>query len=195
MAWAPSYITGAELIEFARLPEDVDLDVAEEAAAAASRAVDGTCGRQFGKTDAPETRRYASRHDRYLGIYTIEIDDLQNITGLVVTAVSSVLDVTAQTGLMPANAILKGRPYTELQVPGLGLYDVTATSWGWTAFPPAVVLATKLQGSRFLARRDSPYGIAGSPNDGTETRLLARVDPDVEVTLKRGKYVRQWWAR
>ncbi|NIL59971.1 phage gp6-like head-tail connector protein, partial [Salinispora arenicola] len=71
--------------------------------------------------------------------------------------------------------------------------ELTITApWGWPAIPTAVVLATQLQASRLLTRRDSPYGVAGSPQDGSEMRLLARVDPDVEVVLR--PYVRHWWA-
>jgi hypothetical protein len=50
--------------------------------------------------------------------------------------------------------------------------------------PSAVKLATRLQASRFMARRDSPYGVAGSPDAGSEIRLLSRVDPDVAVALR-----------
>jgi hypothetical protein len=45
-----------------------------------------------------------------------------------------------------------------------------------------------LQASRFYARRDSPYGVAGSPDLGSEVRLLSKVDPDVAVSL--ADYVR-----
>jgi hypothetical protein len=55
--------------------------------------------------------------------------------------------------------------------------------WGWSAVPPAIEQATLLQASRLLIRRDSPYGVAGSPEAGTEIRLLARLDPDVDVAV------------
>lgn len=49
--------------------------------------------------------------------------------------------------------------------------------------PASVKLATMIQGSRWAKRRDSPFGIAGSPEMGNEMRLLARIDPDVAVLL------------
>jgi hypothetical protein len=49
--------------------------------------------------------------------------------------------------------------------------------------PPTIKLATQLQASRWLKRRDAPFGIAGSPELGSELRLLAKLDPDVEVLL------------
>jgi len=68
---------------------------------------------------------------------------------------------------------------------------ITANPWGWSAVPVPVKEATYLQASRFHSRRDSPYGIAGSPDQGSELRLLSRVDPDVAVSLS--DFVR-WWA-
>ena len=53
--------------------------------------------------------------------------------------------------------------------------------------------ATLLQASRLAARRDSPFGVAGSPDAGSEMRLLARVDPDVAVALE--PYRRRIWTR
>jgi hypothetical protein len=69
--------------------------------------------------------------------------------------------------------------------------QVTAT-WGWTAVPATIKKATLLQASRFYKRRDAPFGVAGSPDMGSEMRLLAKVDPDVEVML--GDYRRKWGA-
>jgi hypothetical protein len=60
---------------------------------------------------------------------------------------------------------------------------VTAV-WGWTAVPTSVKQATLLQASRFHKRRHAPFGVAGSPEMGSEIRLLSRVDPDVSVALR-----------
>ena len=64
--------------------------------------------------------------------------------------------------------------------------EVTA-KWGWTATPPAVVNANLILASRFLKRRDSPFGMAGSPEMGNELRLLSKLDPDVAVMLAHYK--------
>jgi hypothetical protein len=60
--------------------------------------------------------------------------------------------------------------------------------------PPSIPAALLLQASRLNKRRDSPFGIAGSPSaqGAGEVRLLARLDPDFITTLK--PYVRKWWA-
>ena len=50
-----------------------------------------------------------------------------------------------------------------------------------------------IQASRLAARRGSPWGIAGSPTDGNEIRLLAQLDPDFKTTLK--PFIRKWFIR
>jgi hypothetical protein len=41
-----------------------------------------------------------------------------------------------------------------------------------------------MQASRLLSRRDAPFGIAGSPEMGSEMRLLAKLDPDVDLLVQ-----------
>jgi hypothetical protein len=54
-------------------------------------------------------------------------------------------------------------------------------------------MATKIQASRLFVRRQSPFGIAGSPEIGT-VRLGSRLDPDVEVLLRPFRKV-SWMAK
>jgi hypothetical protein len=99
------------------------------------------------------------------------------------------------------NAAQTGRPFTKLYVdddsaakPTTERHGVTISAvWGWDAVPVPVEQATLLQASRFHARRFSPYGVAGSPEAGSEMRLLAKLDPDVELALARSRLIR-WWA-
>lgn len=200
MAWAPSYVSADELAAYMRINDDVDAVQLAVAASAASRAVDRCCGRQFGQVASVEARVYEARFDRHRPrpAWVIDIDDLATTTGLVVSVGgTAVTDYT----LEPRNAVAKGKVWTLLvfgpdaeAVPAASAgLEVDATGlWGWPAVPDAVTQASYLQGSRFMARRDSPYGVAGSPADGSETRLLAAVDPDVRVSL--GDYVRRWGA-
>ena len=195
MAWAPDYCTSPELKAFLRVNDAVDDAQIAVAVSAASRAIDKYTGRQFGKVAALENREYGTAYDRHQGVYTVAVDDLQDVTGLVVTAGSTVLTAATPTApgykLYPVNALPKGRPYEWIAVPNPDLLTITAL-WGWTAVPASVKQATLLQASRFMARRESPYGVAGSPTDGSEMRLLARVDPDVAVSLD--PFRRDWWA-
>jgi hypothetical protein len=187
MAWAPDYLEVEELADYLRIADDADDDLLAAAIGASSRMIDAHCNRQFGKVAAPEERRY--RAYRRGSCWAADIDDLMSTSGLVVETGSG-----AVTGyeLEPFNAAQNSRPWTRLVLPQSATghptdyepwLDITAP-WGWTTVPPAVTLACRLQSSRFHARRDSPYGVAGSPDQGNELRLLARLDPDVAVMLR-----------
>ena len=202
MAWAPAYVTTAELRSYLNISDDADdaeLDLAIEAA---SRAVDVDTSRQFGVVSSPVERFFTARWDRRRCRWVVPIDDIMTTSGLVITAYdadgTSTGVITAYT-LEPRNAAADGRPWELLVVKSTSTVQPTdveagvggSGTWGWTAFPTTVKQATRLQSSRFFARRTSPYGIAGSPELGSEQRLLARVDPDVSVMLRS---YRRWWA-
>jgi len=195
MAWAPDYITLTELKNYQRIgdtADDVELAVA---ITAASRAIDNHTNRQFGKVAAAEERFYTARPDYDRGRWVVDVDDFMSVAGLAVT-VDGVAALTTDFVKEPVNAAAEGKPWTRLafetdaSVLPTGMdHEVGVTlPWGWTAVPVAVKNASYLQSSRFAARRDSPYGIAGSPDTGSEMRLLSRVDPDVGVSLR--SYVR-----
>lgn len=197
MAWAPDYVTTAELRAYATRHGDTGDDVQIAlAATAASRAVDRHCNRQFGVVDAAEERVYTPVWDRRRCRWVIEIDDLMTTDDLAITLTGGTL--TAYT-LEPRNAAALSLPWTRVVVdpdsttqPAGAEFEAAVTAlWGWTAVPDPVKQATLLQGHRVLFRRESPSGVAGSPDVGSELRLLARLDPDVAVVL--GPFVR-WWA-
>lgn len=200
MAWRPDYATDDELRAY-MTDSDVEIpnDEANFAGAltAASRAIDRHTRRQFGKVASAEARYYTARWSRTIGAWFVAIDDLQSTTGLAVrldTAGDGTYATTLSSGdyvLRPRNAAAKGDVWTELMVRTSaasqpngtdGEFEIAAP-WGWTAIPVPVKQACLLQSSRIVVRRDSPYGVAGSPQDGSEMRLLARVDPDVSVML------------
>lgn len=194
MAWAPDYVSAVELAEYMRISDTADDAELAIAITAASRAIDHHTNRQFGQVAAPEERFYTARYDYNRCRWVVEVDDFMTTTGLVI-----LVDGVALTGYTkePVNAAAKSRPWTRLLVdsdsavlPTGEQHEVSATvRWGWTTVPPPVRQAALLQGSRFHSRRDSPYGIAGSPDAGSELRLLSRVDPDVGVSLR--SYVRR----
>lgn len=203
MAWAPDYVTSAELKSYVKISDAVDDAEIGFAITAASRAVDQHTGRQFGVVAAAQERFYTACWNRRRGRWVVEFDDLMSVTGFAVMLENAQgVDVAAITDyvLEPQNAALIGEPWTQLVVrptsttKPTGLEGEMAITglWGWSAVPTAVKQATLLQASRIFTRRLSPYGIAGSPDQGSELRLLARLDPDVAVTL--AKYVRWWGA-
>lgn len=191
MTWKPDYVTDAQLSAYVRIDDDVDDVEIGNAITGASRAVDHHTNRQFGLLAAPAQWSYTAWPDYERGLWVVTIDDLMTTTGLVVETPSG--GTTTAYTLEPKRNLAQGKPYTRLvfdrdaSVYPLATdeYEVLVTGqFGWTVIPAPVVLATKLQASRFLSRRESPYGIAGSPDAGSEMRLLARVDPDVGVSLK-----------
>lgn len=196
MAWAPDYVDRDELKAFVRIEDDLDDAQLDLAIAAASRAVDRACGRQFGLSANLEPRYYTAKLDPIGNRMAVEIDDVQELDGLQVHADHDgddtyAREVTSYTP-RPRNALAEGFPYTQLMVgrgasvgfpSDLDAVRVTAR-FGWSAVPPAVKEATALQASRLVSRRDAPFGVAGSPAMGSEVRLLAKLDPDVEVALR-----------
>jgi hypothetical protein len=196
VAWKPDYVLTAELKAYLRITDVVDDTELALIATAASRAVDRHTKRQFGVVAAAEERRYTAKWDRRRCRWVIVVDDLMTTTGLVLTAAAGEIDSYT---LEPVNAAQEGRPWERIVVdpdsavkPTGEEYGVTGEAlWGWTAVPSTVKLASRLQSSRFVARRDSPFGVAGSPELGSELRLLAKVDPDVGLMLT--EYIR-WGA-
>ena len=197
MVWKPDYVTDSELREYVtRSSETVDDTYLGIAAGAASRAIDGHCHRQFGKVAGTEERVYPAEWSWTRRRWVLEIDDLMEDSLTITNA-----DGAEITGyhLEPRNAAANGKPWEQLVIdptstakPTGDDYLITIDApWGWDAVPTQVTQAALLQGSRFMARRVSPFGVAGSPDQGNELRLLARVDPDVAVSL-RGLI--RWWA-
>lgn len=193
MPWAPDYVDPDELADFVRTA--VDNPYVGTYGTAAARAIDDFCNRQFGQLAAPATFNYDAcsavplRSLRWL----VLVDDIQDPTAMTVTvdgaAVAAGVDGYQ---LWPNNAIAKGYPHTGITLatrPRSGTVDVFA-KFGWLAIPAGAIGANWLQVNRWHIRRESPYGTAGSPSEGTEIRLSARLDPDVRAMLSGGHLVR-----
>lgn len=192
MVWKPDYLTAAEAAAFLRVPVGDTLDAAEIAVwvTTASRAIDQWCNRQFGQEAAPIARTYreAAVYDPSIGLWCLDVDDVQTSTGLLVGGVAY---ATSGAVLLPDNAPADGRPWTRLgftsaptlPYPGVSSSTVVTARWGWSAVPVQVTAATRLQLGRWNFRRDAPAGVAGSPDSGSEVRLLARLDPDLKTSL------------
>lgn len=224
MAWAPDYATATELGAYVRVFDTLDATEMASAVTAASRSIDEFTKRQFGVLDTPAARYSTPFWSTVDLCWKIEIEDLMTTTGLAILvddgtgSYASTIDV-ADVVFEPLNAAAEGRPWEMISIragspvqPACHRVDagvpqgfnggVKATApWGWSAIPGAVHYATLLQASRFLGRRDSPYGVAGSPprrDSGSgisvaakELRILDVLDPDVAASLEN--YRRQWW--
>ena len=193
--WAPNYASLVDLKAAVGIDDTDDDTELGYALAAASRAVDNHTGRQFGLIAAPAVRYYSAFYDIERRRWVVRIDDLMSTTGLVVRtddgseAFTTTLAADTDYRLAPYNAAGDGRPWTSLVAANGGALsrnprtvEVTAR-WGWSSVPAEVVQATLLQAGRLFKRKDAPFGIAGSPELGSELRLLDRVDPDVALLL------------
>lgn len=196
MPWAPDQyveITGDDgLAAFCRKPADDSFLPALGTAAA--RAVDDYCNRQFGQLAAAATFTYDGHNAVRLrdGTWVLPVDDVQDITAATVTVDGAVV----AAGLdgyrwWETDAIAKGYPYTAVRFAEQPCGDVEVfAKFGWLAFPAAVIGAVRFQTNRWCIRQESPYGVAGSPDAGTEVRLSARLDPDTRTILAGGRVVR-----
>ena len=182
--------------------DDPQDDLAIEAAImATSRMIDDYTGRFFyqdGTQQSPVVRYYTAKD-----WWTCNIDDATYISEIATDDNFDQLytNVWASDDYMvePVNNPRRGWPWTRLIAIGSYIFPynlpqsvkVTA-AWGWSAIPEEVKMACRLQAARFFVRRQSPFGIAGSPEIGT-VRLSSRLDPDVELLLKPFRKV-SWMA-
>lgn len=214
MAWKPDYASSTELATYTRITDGFDAVQMQAAVTSASRAVDYYCKRQFGVLAAPAPRYYTPWWDRYKQAWVCDTEDLMTTVGMVVAVDDGTQTYpwTVSTGyaLRPANAAAESEPWTALHFlhgadfmpAGFDAEIKITAKWGWTAVPDPVKSATLMQASRFLTRRDSPYGVAGSPprrDSGSGMSVAAKelallfysLDPDVEATLR--VFRKDWW--
>lgn len=203
MALRPDYVTPTQLKAHLRITDAADDLAIALAITAASRAIDKSTGRQFGLSGAAVARVYTWNGTCLDFLPAVAIDDVQTATGLVVKIDQAGQGTygAALTGVdpWPFNAAADNQPWTHLvwrsyssAFPNRRSQGVQVTAtWGWTAVPEIVQEACLIQAGRFFVRRDSQYGVAGSPEFGTELRLLERLDPDVALMLQT---VRRYWG-
>jgi hypothetical protein len=187
--WKPDYASAADANAYLRIGDVVDNTQLALWCTAASRAIDKRCNRQFGQSVGAVARTYEGQpfYNPGSARWELEIDD----TMVLPTTVNGVAWASAGYVMLPLNAPLEGVPWQRIGTVnqpaavsvGAPLPITVTAQWGWSAIPSQVVAATLLQVARWNARRDSPYGIAGSPDSGSEMRLLARLDPDVATSL------------
>jgi hypothetical protein len=183
--------------------EDIQDDVALEAAImAASRMIDDYTGRFFykdGTTASPVTRYYTAQDwwttnvDDFISLNQIATDDNFDQTYSTVWAAGDYM-------VEPINNPRRGWPYTRLLAIGPYIFPFNLPQsvrvravWGWSAVPQEIQMACKLQAARLFVRRQSPFGVAGSPDLGT-VRLSSRLDPDVEILVRPFRKV-SWMAK
>lgn len=190
-----SYASLGDLKSAIRITDTDSDGLLQIALDAATSAIDEHCDRTFVASALASARVFEPVNGR------VVTDDFYTTSGLIVSVAGTVIPVavpgvSAGYTLTPENAAASGEPYTGFYYQSFPLsawplmfavQRATATvtaKWGYALdVPAAVKMACLLQASRWFARRNSPYGIAGSPEAGSELRLLAKLDPDVAVML------------
>ena len=202
MALTNAYCTLSDLKTSLGIDDIQDDTSLEAAIMAASRMVDDYTGRFFykdGTTGAPVTRYYTAQD-----WWTTNVDDIIHISEISTDdnfdQLYTTVWATSDYMVEPVNNPRRGWPWTRLLAIGAYIFPFNLPQsvrvkgvWGWSSVPYEVQMATKIQAARLFVRRQSPFGIAGSPDIGT-VRLGSRLDPDVEVLLRPFRKV-SWMAK
>jgi hypothetical protein len=192
VALTNAYCTLAELKASLAITDSVDDTPLEAAITATSRMIDDYTGRFFyrnGTTQSPVARYYTP-----LDPWTMNMDDSVSITEVATDDnFNQTWDTvwgTSDYMLEPVNNPQRGWPVNRILAIGRYVWPyylpqscrITGV-WGWNAVPAEINMATLIQAARLFTRRQSPFGIAGSPDLGT-VRLTAKLDADVEALLR-----------
>lgn len=196
MAITNGYCTLQDVKDALRITDSVDDSILELHIETASRQIDDICERQF-YTTAGATRYFVPRDS-----YVCEIDDLVTLTTLKTSsAADKVFDVTwaaKDYQLEPLNSLAGGIPSPTTQIRAVDDYwfplangeatvEVVGT-FGWSAVPKPIKLATVLLAMRLYKRMDSPLGVAGVGELGVIR--VSRIDPDIDAMIQPFKKVR-----
>ena len=171
---------------------DQDDDAVLEAVVmAVSRWIDAYTGRRFFRTSEDESRYYTAEWGDMLCP-----DDIGSLTTLYTDADG---DRTYETTwantdyvLLPANAALDGRPYTQIALSPVGRYSFPTHAngvkltgkFGYSAMtPPVIREACLLQSARIFKRKDAVFGVMGSAEMGQQL-VIPKLDPDVAMMLQ-----------
>ena len=192
-----NYATLAQVKSALRITDTIDDALLNTAISAASRYVDGYCGRTFDaaagtaiKDYAPSGRMEPLFVNDLTTVVSIKIDeDLDRSFATTLDPIDFQLEPLNGTAFGNPSPFYIIRPQEDGYWPlyaGRATVRVEAT-FGWPATPDAVREAVILQSSRLFTRLDSPLGIAGFGEMGG-MRVSFKGDPDVNMLL--APYVR-----
>lgn len=198
MAITNGYCTLAEVKSSLRITDAVDDTMLERTIEAASRRIDGYCGRFF-YTKVATVDFYATNEVRLM------LPDISTTTGLAVSTDDNE-DGTFETSwtlnvdykVEPTDAVLQDRPYTAISAINNKLFPAVlpsaywqmratlrplvrvAATWGWATVPHDVREAAILLAMRQFSRLNAPLGVVGFADMAVSVRS---VDPDIRDLL------------
>lgn len=195
------YITAEELKATLEISGEVYAeDDVNAARKAASRAIDGICGRWF----YAHTGAASARYFQPQSATSIFINDAYEVTTLKTDqdgdgTFEKTWTVNTEYVLEPLNALADGRPYTQICLhplasegfPSAYPRSVEVTGkWGWTAVPDAIKEATTILAAALLKRsREAPFGVVAIGIDVGSAVRIARTDPHIHALTT--DYVRE----
>lgn len=171
------------------------------ALSAASRSIEGICGRQFNDAGVASARVYYPDD-----LASIVVDDFSTTSGLIVaadfsngTSYTSII-AAANYQLEPLNGVVDGTPgwpyyriraiqtwyplwLTTIGYPRASV-QITA-QWGWSSVPAPVSEACLILAEETFKMKDAPFGVAGFGEYGA---VRVRENPKVMALLQR--YIR-----
>jgi hypothetical protein len=193
------YATLSQVKAALRITDQIDDSLLNTSIDAASRWVDGWCGRTFTKASGTATKDYVPSGR----MEPLFVNDLTTVVSI---RIDEDLDRTFTTLLNPIDFQLEpvngsfgnGFPFYIIRPQEDGYWPTSygratvrvQATYGWPAIPEAVREATILQASRLYTRLDSPLGIAGFGDMGA-MRVSFKGDPDVTMLLapyRRAKF-------
>jgi Phage gp6-like head-tail connector protein len=198
VALLDSYATVSELKARLGVTDSNDDVAITSALAAASRDIEGACGRQFNDAGVATARVYYPD-----SLTTVVVDDFSTTAGLIVAldysnaGTYSTTITSTNYQLEPLNGVVDGTPgwpyykiraiqtwyplwYTSIGDPRTSI-QITA-QWGWAAVPDPVMQACLVLAEEIFKLKDAPYGIAGFSNYGA---VRVRANPKVYELLQR----------
>lgn len=196
----PDYATLAQVKSALRITDQIDDALLSTAISAASRFVDGYCGRTFTAAAGTSIKEYVPSGQ----MEPLFVNDLTSVVSIKIdedldrSFSTTLADIDFQ--LEPVNGTAFGNdfPFYIIRpqedgfwptVNGRATVRVEAT-FGWPELPDAIREATILKASRLFTRLDSPLGVAGFGDMGA-MRVSFKGDPDVIMLLspyRRAKF-------
>lgn len=180
-----SYATLAELKVYLRITDAVDDVAAQLALDAATEAIDLAClgmpGEGRSVTGVALTDVLTDTGHGMTNGTPLKFTLLAGGTGLVVGTQYYVLAATTNTFQLATISVGGTAVNFTTDLTTGSVYAVNVPQFSPVA--ASIKLACQLQASRWFKRQDSPFGVLGSDEFGNVTRLLAKLDPDVEILL------------
>lgn len=191
MAIIEGYCTLNQVKAALRLTDNIDDTLIENSIEAASRRIDGYCGRFFYKTEPTAVRLFA------FDSFRLPVNDISSTTGLEVKLDNNGDGTYEQTLVLdtdfivqPTDFAIYDRPIRTISmiggatfpistVPAIPLVQVTA-AWGYDEVPHDVREAAVLLSIRQFARFNAALGVMAFADMAITVRA---VDPDVRDLL------------